>query len=225
MGNLKLAIPGTKGRKIPVVLILAAVILAVIVIVGLIISGLSSSLDRANEANETMRSEIEELKIALAEAEKIDVTYVGNRLETISELAVAEMTYNGIIHFKEGNIPFIDQKEFYMAYSVSIKAGYDLSQAVIKVTDNTVTITLPEAELYDPNVDEKSIRFFDETTSLFNQETKQDLVEAITAAKEDVLAQPETERMKDTARTHVEVLIRALFEGQIGNRDLVLNIG
>ena len=226
MADLKLALPGGKGKiKLPVMLIAGAVILVAVIVTGLIISGLSASLENADKENEELRAMIEQLKEELDEANKIDVAYVGNRLDTISQLAVAEMTYNGMIHFKEGNIPFIDLKEFYMAYTVSLKAGYDLSAADIKVTENTVTITLPEAEIYEPNVDETSIRFFDQTTSWFNAEQKDDLIEAITAAKEDVLVQPETERMKETARLHVEVLIKALFEGQIGDRDLILNIG
>lgn len=226
MKGLELALPGGKGKlKLPIILIVIAVILVAVIITGLIISGLSVSLKNADKENEELRAMIEQLKEELVEANKIDVAYVGNRLDTISQLAVAEMTYNGIIHFKDGNIPFIDLKEFYMAYTVSLKAGYDLSAADIKVTENTVTITLPEAEIYEPNVDETSIRFFDESVSLFNQENKEDLIEAITAAKEDVLAQPETERMKETARLHVEILIKALFEGQIGDRDLILNIG
>ena len=226
MAGLELALPGKKGKvKLPAMLIVAAILLVVVLGVSLVISGMSTSLDRAQDENDELREMVEQLRLELDEANKIDVAYVGNRLDTISQLAVAEMTYNGIIHFKEGNIPLIDLKEFYMAYSVSLKAGYDLSKADIKVTENTVTITLPEAEIYDPNVDETSIRFFDQSFALFNQENKEDLVEAITAAKEDVLAQPETARMKETARLHVEVLVKALFEGQIGDRDLILNIG
>ena len=226
MKTLELALPSGKGKiKLPGILIVIAVVLIVAIVIGLIISGLSASLDNANKANDELRAMVEQLKLDLEEANKIDVAYVGNRLDSISQLAVAEMTYNGIIHFKEGNIPFIDLKEFYMVYSVSLKAGYDLSKADIKVTENTVTITLPEAEIYEPNVDETSIQFFDESVSLFNHESKDDLIEAITAAKNDVLAQPETERMKETARIHVEALIKALFEGQIGSRDLILNIG
>ncbi|MBR0361728.1 MAG: hypothetical protein IIX35_05145, partial [Paraprevotella sp.] len=48
-----------------------------------------------------------DVEAAMIDANKIDVTYVGNKLETISELATAKMTYNGIIHFSEGDIPLI----------------------------------------------------------------------------------------------------------------------
>ena len=165
------------------------------------------------------------LKDELAEAAKIDITYVGNKLESISELATAKMTYNGIIHFEEGKIPLITKKEFYMSYRVSMKAGFNLAMAEIKVTDHTVTINLPEAEIYEPNVDEDSFQYFDKSFGLFNPEKMTDLAQAISEAKADALAQPETQEMKIRAEEQAIVLITALLEGQIGERDLIINIG
>lgn len=155
----------------------------------------------------------------------IDVTYVGNKLESISELAVAKMTYNGIIHFEEGKIPLITKKEFHMAYRVSLKAGFDLSEAKVTVTEKNVTICLPEAEIYEPNVDEKSFQYFDVSFGLFNPEKMTDLSQAITEAKEDALAQPETAELKTTAEEYVKVLIRDLLENEIGDRELSIDIG
>lgn len=219
MTQLSLPIPDLKGKlKSPVILIVIGVLCVAALIITMIISGLSNQ-------NAVLNEEIEQLKLELIEANKIDVLYVGNKLETISELATAEMTYNGMIHFTEGDIPFINKKEFYMFYRVSIKAGFDLSQAQINVTEHTVTINLPAVEIYEPVVDEQSFQFFDQTTSLFNHEDKNDLIEAITEAKEDALAQPETENMKETAKTQVIALITALFDGQIGDRELIINIG
>lgn len=166
-----------------------------------------------------------EIKRQLAEERKIDVTYIGDKLESISELATAKMTYNGIIHFTDGKIPFITKKEFYMSYRVSVKAGFDLSKAEIRVTENTVTITLAEAEIYEPIVDESSFQFFDKSIAIFNPEKMDDLTEAISEAKDDVLAQPETEELKENAQESVKALLAALLEGQIGERDLIINIG
>ena len=165
------------------------------------------------------------LQELLEEEQKIDVTYVGNKLEAISELTTAKMTYNGIIHFKEGKIPVITKKEFHMAYRVSMKAGFDLDKAEIRVTDNTVTINLPEAEIYEPTVYEDSFQYFDKSFAILNPEKMDDLAQAISEAKADALAQPETQEMKVRAEEQAVVLITALLEGQIGERDLVINIG
>ena len=182
----------------------------------------------SNELKNTiqvLKDENQELINIIDEERKIDVTYVGNKLESISELAVAKMTYNGIIHFEEGKIPLITKKEFHMAYRVSLKAGFDLSEAKVAVTEDSVMISLPEAEIYEPNVDEKSFQYFDVSFGLFNPEKMTDLSQAITEAKEDALAQPETAELKTTAEEYVKVLVRGLLENEIGDRELIIKIG
>ena len=181
--------------------------------------------DRQSDMIAGLKKENKELYDLLEEERKIDITYVGNKLESISELTTAKMTYNGIVHFKEGKISFITKKEFYMAYRVSMKAGFNLDETEIKVTDNAVVINLPEAEIYEPTVDEKSFQFFDKSIGIFVNEEMDDLAQAITEAKADALAQPETQEMKVRAEEQAVLLITALLEGQIGERDLVINIG
>ena len=191
-----------------------ALCVVVVLVIGLLVVGLGRAVKT-----------IGELKVKLADATKIDVVYVGNKLESISELATAKLTYNGIIHFEEGKIPILTKKEFWMAYRVSLKAGFDLEQAEITVSENTVTINLPEVEIYEPNVDEKSFQFFDKNFGIFAHEEMDDLSQAISEAKADALAQPETQEMKVRAEEQAVVLITALLEGQIGERDLIIHIG
>ena len=208
------------GRIGPVVIVL---VMFIIMFVTVFILAKNSS-----EMKNTIQDLIEQneyLQKIIDEERKIDVTYVGNKLESISELAVAKMTYNGIIHFEEGKIPLITKKEFHMAYRVSLKAGFDLSKTVISVTDRSVEIELPQAEIYEPNVDETSFQYFDVSFGLFNPEKMTDLSEAITQAKMDVLAQPETEELKLTAQEHVKSLIKGLLQNEIGDRELIINFG
>lgn len=172
-----------------------------------------------------LKKQNKELHDLIEEEQKIDITYVGNKLESISEFTTAKMTYNGIIHFKEGKIALFTKKEFYMAYRASMKAGFNLDKTEIKVTDNAVVINLPEAEIYEPNVHEDSFQYFDKSFGLFNPEKMTDLAQAISEAKADALAQPETQEMKIRAEEQAIVLITALLEGQIGERDLIINIG
>ena len=111
-----------------------------------------------------------------------------------------------------------------MLYRVSIKAGFDLSKADIQVTEQTVQITLPAPEIYEPVVYEDSFQFLDKSYGLFAHEDMDDLTEVIKMAKEDALGQPETENMKETAKEQAVILIRGLFEGLIGNRELIVNV-
>lgn len=50
-------------------------------------------------------------------------TLVGSRLEAVSELTSAKMTYNGFIHSEEGTIPLLTQKAYFMTYEADVKAG------------------------------------------------------------------------------------------------------
>lgn len=206
----------TDKKALPINLNVISVAVAIILILSVVFLGFTLK---------DLYDENVEIKRQLAEERKIDVTYIGDKLESISELATAKMTYNGIIHFTDGKIPFITKKEFYMSYRVSVKAGFDLSKAEIRVTENTVSITLAEAEIYEPIVDESSFQFFDKSIAIFNPEKMDDLTEAISEAKDDVLAQPETEELKEKAQESVKALLAALLEGQIGERDLIINIG
>lgn len=155
----------------------------------------------------------------------LDVNYITTKLEAVSELATAKLTMKNIIHVTEGKIPLINKKEFYMIYSASVKAGFDLSEAEIQVTEEEVQVTLPGVRILDVVVDEGSLEFFDKTDSIFNREDMEDTAEAIAAAKEDLLAQPEIESLKKSAEDQARVLLTGLLEGQIGERELIINIG
>ena len=162
---------------------------------------------------------------AKEEETAVDVDYITTKLEGISELATAKLTMKGIIHVEDGKIPLINKKEFYMIYRASVKAGFDLSEADIQVTDQSVQITLAEVKILDCVVDEESLEFFDKSDSIFNREGMEDTADAISLAKEDLLSQPEIEELKETAKRQALTLLSALFEGQIGGRELIVNIG
>lgn len=155
---------------------------------------------------------------------KLEANDITARLEGIQELATAKMTMKGIIHVSEGRIPFLDKKEFFMLYRATVKAGFDLSQAEIEVTETAVSITLPAVELLDVIVDENSLEFYNVYPSIFNWEELEDAVDAIAMAKEDILAQPEIEDLKKTAVDQVKALLTGLLEGQIGERELIVNV-
>ena len=46
---------------------------------------------------------------------EITSAFISSKIEEVSDLTAAEMTYNGIIYYKEGDIPFITQKSYNMS--------------------------------------------------------------------------------------------------------------
>ena len=151
-------------------------------------------------------------------------TFIGSRLESVSELTTAKLTYNGLIRYEDGEIPILTKKSFSMIYRAEVKAGIDFSEMNMEenivITDTTVTITLPEVAILDVEVAEDSIEFYDEQSALFNWTEKEDTIDAIQAAENDVKEKADMEELKARAKSQPTVLLQELFQNVIGEREL-----
>lgn len=153
---------------------------------------------------------------------EITNSFISDKLEAASELTSAKLTYNGLVRYSEGSIPFITKKEFSMIYRAEVKAGIDLSKVESEITDAQVKITVPRIEILDISIDESSIQFYDERFALLNWEKKEDLLETIQEAKADVEAKGDMDGLKENAKNQIEILLVGLFEDCIGERELVI---
>ncbi len=149
-------------------------------------------------------------------------SFINGKLEAVSELTTAKLTYTGLIKYSEGNIPFLTQNSFSMIYTATVRAGIDLSKALVEITEEEVVITLPGCEIQAVDIDEESIEFYDERWALFNRSTKEDVIDMVSAAKEDVTKKADTESLLESARLQTEALVRGLLGDVIGERSLVI---
>ncbi len=156
------------------------------------------------------------------EEQKVTIEYISQKLENISELATAEMTYNNLYTVQEGKIPFITKKGFSMVYTATIKAGIDTSLLGIDVTDDEVKVILPESEIQTPHVDPDSIQFYDEKKALFNKDEKTDITQAISAAEDDAEKKADKDGLLERASEEAEYIIKGILEGSIGDKKLVV---
>jgi hypothetical protein len=150
----------------------------------------------------------------------IDSQYISSKLEEASDLTTAVLTYNGLVKYSDGDIPFITQKSFSMIYSAEVRAGIDMSKIKVEVTDDKVIVTLPEVEIQGINVDSDSLEFFDEKAAIFNWTDKDDVVEAVAAAENDVSENADINGLKERSRTQAEEIIKGLLKDSIGERTL-----
>jgi hypothetical protein len=153
---------------------------------------------------------------------EITNTFISDRLEKASELTSAEMTYNGLIQYTDGKVPFLTKKAFLMTYRADVEAGIDLSEVDVNVAVSKVEIIIPEIEILDISIDSESIHFYDEKSALFNWTEKEDVVDAIQMAKDDVTQNANIEELKSKAKEQIEVLLTSLFEDAIGDRKLII---
>lgn len=152
----------------------------------------------------------------------ITMEYVDKKLENISELSTAEMTYNGLYTIVEGNIPFITQKGFSMTYEAQVKAGIDASAIKVEVTDEEVIVTLPQAEIQMSYVNPDSIQFYDEKMALFNWTEKTDVTEAISSAEADVAEKADLDGLLERASKQAEYIVKGLLEDAVGDLKVVV---
>lgn len=149
-------------------------------------------------------------------------SFINGKLEAVSELTTAKLTYTGLIKYSEGSIPFLTQNSFSMIYTATVRAGIDLSKAVVEITEEEVVIMLPACEIQSVDIDEESIEFYDEKWALFNRSTKEDAIDMVSAAKEDVTKKADIESLLESASLQTEALVRGLLEDTIGERNLVI---
>ena len=149
---------------------------------------------------------------------EITGTFIDSKLEAAGELTSAKMIYNGLIHYSDGSIPFLTQKAFNMTYRAEVRAGVDLSKA-----NTEVTVTLPAVEIFDISIDNDSIQYYDEKAALLNWERKEDAMDAIASAKEDVEQQTkEMDDLETMAQEQAKTLITGMLSEMVGDKTLVV---
>ncbi len=106
-------------------------------------------------------------------APEITSDLLGEQLRTVQELVSVEYHYTNMgkfenqVDFYGWKVPFTT-KSFLVSYDGEIKAGVDLSGAVVEVDGETVKVTLPAAEILSHEIPEDSIEVFDESHNIFN---------------------------------------------------------
>ncbi len=104
---------------------------------------------------------------------EISAVVVQNKISSISQLATVTYAYTELGQYESSKdfygvtVPFTTNK-FILTYDGVIKAGIDMSKVQVEVKEKMVTVTLPEAEVLSHEIDEDSVKIFDEKTSIFN---------------------------------------------------------
>ena len=87
------------------------------------------------------------------------------------------------------------------------------------IKGNKVSVTLPKAEIQDITIDPDSLEFYDEKFALFNFQDRQDTVEALQYAKEDVTKQAEKTDLLTTAEERAKTVITELVNSMWNQED------
>lgn len=141
----------------------------------------------------------------------VSAAFIETQLSECSDLATAKMHYNGLVHYEDGDIPLINKKTFSMTYQAEVRAGIDLSQAEVTVSNGTITVILPKATVQTTSIDPSSVKFFDQTWGLFSWESKDDAKMALEQAQIDLEENMDEMRLIEEADMNAEQTVRGLI--------------
>lgn len=111
-------------------------------------------------------------------AEISEVTLQG-QIEAISELATVSYNYTDLGQYKSSKefygtkLPLTTSK-FILTYDGIIKAGINMEGVQVSIEEQRVIVVLPKATILSHEIDESSMKVFDEKTSIFNPFTVED---------------------------------------------------
>ena len=114
-------------------------------------------------------------KFKVEEKTSISSETVESSLREVRELTTLKYHYKNIASFENAQefqgfkLPFTTKKFIY-TYEGDINAGIDLEDARVSVNNQakTITVNLPESKILSHDIDENSVKFFDEKNSIFN---------------------------------------------------------
>ena len=153
---------------------------------------------------------------------KVTTAYISGKIDNISELTTTQLEYNGLIVLSDGKVPFLTQKGFSMRYTASIRAGIDISEVKIDITEKKVTVAIPDAQIQSVNVNSDSVVFYDEKHALFNWTDKEDIVNALSVAKEDAENRIDEDELLEKAKEQTETILKSVLTDSIGDRELII---
>ena len=142
----------------------------------------------------------------------ISVEYISKRIEKISSLQTAKITYGCMVDFEEGAVKFINKKAFSMFYEATAYAGIDVSKIEVTEENNIYIVQLPASQIEEkPKIDSSSFVFYDKEAGLINKFDPEDVGKALEYAEKDVYYQATTDQLLDLADNNAVSVIKNLL--------------
>ena len=151
------------------------------------------------------------------ESAKINSMYIGNYVKQSKELVSYKYFYTNAAMFEnKKNIYGFDlpltSKKFIISYSGKAALGVDLSQIKTDIKGNKIIISnLGKVKILSNELDEKSMKIFDESTSLFSSWNIKDYQNFFADQKGEVEKKIMESELPQQAKTSAEETIKQLL--------------
>lgn len=147
-------------------------------------------------------------------------TFIHAQIMPAGELISSKMIYNGLITYSDGNIPFLTKKGFSMIYRAEIEAGVQLKDVDVNILSDKVVLTVPPVDTFDITIEPESVQFYDEKFALLNWDKKQDVIEAMKFAKEDVMENGQLDELAELAQEQTTAVLTGFLQNVVGDRTI-----
>ena len=161
--------------------------------------------------------------VEVSQKPDITVDLIVGELKSAAELSTAELSYTGVAYYMDGKVPFLTKKAFYMIYHADVRAGIDFDKFNpngVTVTDEKITVTLPKIEIFEINIKEDKIVFVDDKKAMFNPESKEDVMEAIQEAKNDLNLNLDAKALMLIAAQEADIFVELFLRPYLDGRTL-----
>lgn len=155
------------------------------------------------------------------ERQELSAGVVQSQITEIAELATVTYSYTELGQYESSKefygtkVPFTTNK-FILTYDGVIKAGVDVGKAQIEEKGGTITVRLPQAQVISHEIDENSVKVFDEKTSIFNQFTVEDYTAFYADQKKSVEEKAISKGLLTEARSQAVKAVTAALEPLVG---------
>lgn len=162
-----------------------------------------------------------------AEHETVDnVEIVKEKLEAAAELNTGSYLCTDVLtrsdskKFRDWEIPFTE-KSFIISYDGTVKAGIkDLTKAQVTQSENTIIVKIPEVEITGAEIDNDSFEKLDESSSIFNPISVEDLNDAQKELKENMIERAMEKGILDMAKSNAETVISGMLASPTAEYDI-----
>lgn len=198
--------------------------ISIIVIIAIIAAGIGVYFNRAKIAMFLMPKDEQDGLSEESEPE-INVDYISKKIEKISSLQTAKITYGCMVDFSEGS-GFLVGKSFSMFYEAEAYAGIDVSGINVSKENEKFIIQLPASIIEEkPKIDPESFVFYDKKNGLLNHLAPEDTGKALEYAQSDVYYQATTDQLLELADSNAVTVIKSLLLSFLDEEDFEIRTG
>ena len=150
-------------------------------------------------------------------------------LKNIGELATQSALYRNVQVISNSRevfgvtVPFT-QSHYIYSYDGTIKVGYNFGSIEVATDDvaKTITVQLPEPMVISNDIDENSLKVYDESKSIFAPLKLSQVNASQSAMKKEALETAIQNGLYESARANAETLIRGFLSGSFNLQEYAI---